>query len=177
MIIGLTGPKLGGKGTTAEYLQKKYGAVTYSMSGILFDIAQRLYLPTSRENLINIATALRSEFGEDILGKVLKEDIKKADDKIAIIDGIRMPSDVELFSQIPGFILLYINAPIQQRFKRAHSRGEKEGEKDMSFEQFEAEEKAVTEKGITNLLKKANTVIENNGSFDELYEAIKKAIQ
>lgn len=174
MVIGLTGPKLSGKGTAAEYWKEKNGAVQYSMSGILSDILDRLYLPKTRMNMIHVVTDLRERFGEDILAQVLKQDIENAQDKIAIIDGIRMPSEVELFSQLPGFQLVYIDAPTRTRYERALQRGEKEGESDMSFEEFEAEENAVTEQNIRSLREKAAVVIENTESLDDFYAECQK---
>lgn len=177
MIIGLSGPKLAGKGTVADFLVKEFGAQASSMSGILTDIAHRLYLPNSRENLIGIATGLRSQFGEDILAKVLGEDLKQTPDTLAIIDGIRMPSEVAAFSQLPGFKLLFIDAPVEVRYQRALQRGEKVGESEMSFEQFLAEEKAVTETGIESLRQAATAQLQNTGSLDELYDQVRGLVR
>ncbi len=177
MILGITGPKLSGKGTSADYLRSKHGAVIYSMSGILFDIANRLHLPTTRENLIKIATGLRSQFGEDILGQVLKQDLLAAGDALAVIDGIRMPSEFELFSELPGFQLLYIDAPVKERYERSLKRGEKEGETEMTFEQFQAEESAVTEQGIAGLKERASKVITNDSTIAELNSLLESIIK
>ncbi|MFC1598005.1 AAA family ATPase [Patescibacteria group bacterium] len=172
MVIGLTGPKLAGKGTTAAYLELSYGAKLYSMSGILLDISERLHLSNSRQNLIHIATGLRSTLGDDILAQVLKKDIEQAGDELAVIDGIRMPSEVKLFSQLDGFKLIYMSAPLENRYKRAIAREEKEGESEMTFEEFKIEEEAVTEKRIIELKDIADLVFENNGTIDELHEKI-----
>lgn len=172
MVIGLIGPKLSGKGTAAAYLQEKHGAQVYSMSGILTDICKRLHLPNSRANLIAVVTGLRSTLGEDILAQVLKQDIEEAQDTLAIIDGIRMPKEVDIFSTIPGFYLLYIDAPVRLRYERALQRGEKEGESTMTFEQFEQEEKAVTEQGIASLQSRAEQTIVNTDGLESFYHDI-----
>ena len=100
---------------SARHLQKQFGAVAFSMSGILTDIVNRLYVPNSRENLIAIVTDLRARFGEDVLAQVLKKDIEafiaKHPDTPIVIDGIRMPMEVEVFSQLPDFHLVFIDAP------------------------------------------------------------------
>lgn len=172
MVIGLTGPKLAGKGTAALYITKKYGASVFSMSGILSDIASRIHVENSRSNLIAIATGLRSQYGEDILAHVLKKDIEKNTSSHAIIDGIRLEKEVEIFSTLPDFHLLYIDAPVELRYQRALQRGEKAGETEMTFEEFLQEETAVTETGITSLQKNAHTIFMNATSLEALYAQI-----
>lgn len=158
MVIGFTGPKLSGKGTAAGYLVQKFGAKTYSMSGILTDIANRLHLENSRANLIAIVTGLRAQFGKDVLAKTLYQDILEANDKLAIIDGIRMSDEVEIFSKLPGFQLFYVDAPVEVRFARAKNRGEKVGESTMTFEEFAKEEHAQTEVEIQGLKSRATHI-------------------
>ncbi|OGY85739.1 MAG: hypothetical protein A2233_02920 [Candidatus Kerfeldbacteria bacterium RIFOXYA2_FULL_38_24] len=172
MIIGLIGLKLSGKGTVASYLKEHYQAKSYSMSGVLSDILDRLYLPQSRQNMIELVTSLRAVFGEDILAQVRKQDIQKAQDKLAIIDAVRMPKEVAIFSTLPNFILLYVDAPLKMRFERAKNRGEKAGEKNMSFSDFQKEEKAITEQNIVALKTKADFIINNLGTLAQLYAQI-----
>lgn len=176
MVIGLTGPKLAGKGTTAAYLENTHSASVYSMSGVLVDVAKRLHMPNSRANLIAIATGLRSQFGKDVLAQVLKKDIQAAKDDLAVIDGIRMQAEVDIFSTLPDFHLIFIDAPTKMRYERAQNRGEKAGEAEMNFEEFKAEEEAVTEQQIQSLQKKAQSVIKNDGTIDELYEQIQSIL-
>ncbi len=181
MIIGLTGPKLSGKGTASDYLQKQFGAKAFSMSGILTDIVNRLYLPNSRENLIAIVTDLRARFGEDVLAQVLKKDIAAFQEKNpgvpVIIDGIRMPMEVDVFSTLPDFHLIFIDAPMRARYERALSRGEKVGESEMTFEQFEAEENAVTESHMDALRVNANAELINASTYEDLYAALETVMK
>lgn len=177
MVIGLAGPKLAGKGTVAKYLVEQRGGVAYSMSGILTDVATRLHKPNSRANLIAIVTGLRNQFGEDVLAHVLKQDILDAADELAVIDGIRMPTEVDLFSGVPGFSLFYIDAAVEARYQRALMRGEKAGESDMTFEQFQEEEQAVTEQRIVSLKDSATVIIENIGTIEELYTRLEEELQ
>jgi dephospho-CoA kinase len=172
MVIGLIGPKLSGKGTAAAYLVEQYGAKTYSMSGILTEMAARLHLPNTRANLIAIVSGLRSTLGEDILARVLKQDIEESGEALVVIDGIRMPMEVDIFSQLTGFRLVYIDAPVRLRYERALTRGEKEGEAEMTFEEFEAEESAATEKNIAHLQERATTVIDNSNTLETFHHHI-----
>lgn len=175
-VIGLSGPKLAGKGTIAKYLIENKGAVAFSMSGVLSDIAKRMYLENTRANLIAIATGLRSQFGQTILAQVLAHDIESSGKELVVIDGIRLNGEVDIFSQIPGFELWYVDAPIEERFRRAQSRGEKVEEKTMTFEQFVAEESAVTEKEIQSLRERAMHVLGNHKDMGDLYAQIEKVL-
>lgn len=178
MIIGLTGPKLSGKGTISAYIQEHAagGARAFSMSGILSDILARVYQENSRANLIGVATDLRARFGEDVLAQVLAKDVaafqKENPDTVIIIDGIRMPMEVEVFSTLPGFELWFVDASVEERFARAKGRGEKAGESTMTFEEFVAEESAVTESHMDVMRSKAQQVLENDGNIDELYAQV-----
>ena len=173
LIIGLTGEKLAGKGTIAAYLAQEYNAKVYRMSGILDDILERLHLPIARENEIDLGAGLRDKFGEDVLAQCLKKDIEKDPHDLIVVDGIRMPREVEVFSSLPGFILVYVTASLEVRFARMKQRKEKLDEQDMDFAQFkEIEEKKITETSIPVIAQKAKVKIVNRGTIQELYAKV-----
>ena len=177
LIVGLTGEKLAGKGTTAAYLEKKYQARVFRFSEVLDDILKRLYFPIERQNQISLALTLREKFGADILARTLWRDVQKDDHNLIVVDGMRMPEEGELFGKLPNFVLVYITAPMQTRFGRIQGRDEKADEKTMSFEKFrEIEEESPTETSIKILGNHAKLKIENNGTFEELYNKIEKEI-
>lgn len=171
-IVGLAGPKLSGKGTIARYLIDNKRAVTFSMSGVLSDIAKRMYLENTRANLIAIATGLRSQFGQTVLAAVLAKDIARSDAELIVIDGIRLNSEVDIFSKLAGFELWYVDATVEERYRRAKLRGEKVEETTMTFEEFVAQESAVTEKEIQSLRERAQHVLDNQKTIDELFDAV-----
>lgn len=177
LIIGLVGEKLAGKGTTTAYLAKKYRAHIYRMSKILDDILARLYLPIERENEISLVLALREKFGEDILAQCLAGDIQKDRQKLIVIDGIRMPQEVEIFQELKGFLLVYLTAPIKLRFERMQRRAEKLDEQKMDYQKFkDLEKQSPTEKSIKKIGRKARVKIVNDGTFEGLYQKIEKEI-
>jgi len=177
LIIGITGKKVAGKGTVSDYLIKNFSAKHYRFSKILEDIADRLYLPKTRENEIDIALSLREKFGNEIFAHVLKKDIEKSSDEISIIDGIRYWEEYNILSNLENFYLIAISAPLESRYERALQRGEKEDEKSMSFTDFKKQELAPTEITIEELCKKADFKIANDTSFENLYTAIQKIMQ
>jgi len=94
IILGIASQIAAGKGMTTEYLTKNYRATSYRFSTILRDILDRLYLEHSRENLAKLSTILRKNFGENILAKVIYEDVKKDEQEIIVIDGVRRLEDI-----------------------------------------------------------------------------------
>ena len=177
IILGLTGEKLSGKGTTSDYLVEKHNFKHFRFSKILDDIADRLYLPNTRENLIEVALMLREKFGPEILAHVLKKDIEKDKPEFAVVDGIRYWEEYKILKNIPGFHLIYVTAPMKDRFERQQKRHEKEGESDMKLEEFEKQETAPTEVLIKEIGEKAEYQIDNYGSYEELYNNIEDICQ
>lgn len=174
IIIGLTGEKLSGKGTVSDYLVENHGYRHYRFSEILEDICDRLYLPNTRDNQIEVALMLREKFGPEILAHVLKKDIEKAGPERAVVDGIRYWEEYGILKNLPGFHLAYVTASLENRFTRQQKRHEKEGESDMDMDEFEKQEQAPTEVMIQELGKKAEFTVKNDGTFDELYNKIEE---
>jgi len=177
LIIGLTGEKLSGKGTASDYLSTKYGAKHYRFSKILDDIIKRLYLPKTRENQIDIALALRDKYGNEILAHVLKKDIENEKPALGVIDGIRYWEEYNILKNLPGFMLVYITASLENRYQRTMARNEKADEKNMSFEAFQKQEKAPTEVIIKEIAEKADYRIDNNSTLDKLREQLEEILK
>ncbi|HBR79994.1 MAG TPA: hypothetical protein DEA46_06195, partial [Candidatus Moranbacteria bacterium] len=75
IILGIAGEIAAGKGTVAKYLVDSCGASTHRFSTALRDVAKRMYLEESRENLQKISTLMRDNFDEDILSMVIYKDV------------------------------------------------------------------------------------------------------
>ena len=172
IILGFAGEIACGKGTCVKYLAEKYGAVSFRFSDPLRDIAKRLYLDESRENLQNLSTTLRGSFGQDILSKTVFRDAENSKSKVVIIDGIRRKSDIEMFKDAPEFKLVYVDADMRMRFERIIKRGENTDEKGKTFEEFQKDHEQEAEKEIQSLKEIADFVIDNNGGEEELIKNI-----
>jgi len=176
IILGFTGLMACGKGTAAKYLQEKYGADTFRFSTMLRDILDRLYLPQSRENFQIISPLLRETFGQDLMAKVIAKDVEGADSKLIAIDGMRRPADIEYLKKITGFRMVAIDVDAKVRYQRLKARAENPGDKEKTWEQFQAEHQAETEIYIPELMKQADVTIDNNGSLEEFYQQIDKLV-
>jgi dephospho-CoA kinase len=172
LIIGLVGQAGCGKGTVADLLVKEYGAAYFRFSSILSDIAARLSLEKTRDNLIKLSNSLRGSFGEDILSYAIEKDALSSDKDLVVIDGIRRPEDIVALEPLPLFKLVAIDVDPKLRFERMKKRGEKVGESDMSWEQFQTEDRAPTEITIPMVMARATVTIKNNETREELKSAI-----
>ena len=177
IILGFVGDLASGKGTICKYLNEKYSANTYRFSTMLRDVLNRMYVPQSRENLQKISTILRQNFGEDVMSKVIAEDVKNDQNNIVMAEGIRRPSDITYLKENPGFHLIYITADPKIRWERLIKRAENPGDTEKTFEQFLEDEKAEADCLIKDLGKTAKFIINNNGTFEELYQQMEEIIK
>jgi dephospho-CoA kinase len=176
LIIGLTGEMAAGKGTIAAYLETNYGAETFGFSAPLRDIVRRLYIEEVRPNLAALSNILRTQFGSDLISRVITEDLKRSKADIVVLDGIRRMPDIELASKLPEFVLISVETDQKIRYERLINRRQNQDDQHKTFEQFLADHQAEADKFIPDVMAKAKYVINNDGDFDKLYEQVDKLI-
>lgn len=172
IIFGFVGQIASGKGTACAYLKDAHRASTHRFSTVLRDIATRLYIPHSRENLQNVSSAIREYFGEESLSKVMVEDVKNDQNHLVGVDGVRRPGDVEFLSKIPGFVLVQISADMEKRYERIVKRGENSDDTSKTFEQFKLDHQKEAELQIADIAKQATEQIDNNGTLEDLHKQL-----
>lgn len=172
IILGFVGQISSGKGTACKYLQGKYNGSTHRFSTMLRDVLDRLYLDQSRDNMQKISLILRNNFGDDLLAKVIANDVNKDDHKIIGIDGVRRFPDIKYLKEIAGFKLVHIDADQRIRYQRIVKRAENTDDLQKTFKEFQEDEKQEAEKHILEVARSADFTINNNGSVEELYQQI-----
>ena len=174
LLIGLVGEKGSGKDTFAKYLQEiSNKEITHiRFSDLLKDTLKLWDLPITRANLQKLAQVLE-DFGAGTVAHGLEKQIQNSNAQIIILDGIRWKPDVELLKRFPDHKLVYITAEPKLRFERLKERGEKTGESEMTYDQFEEEEQAPNELLIGEIGADADIKIENNGTIEEFDLKIK----
>lgn len=172
IILGFTGQLASGKGLVAKYYSEKYGAGTYRFSTILRDLADRLYVPQSRDNLIKVSESVRGTFGEDVLAKAMAKDAEADKHELIVVEGIRRLADIEYLFKLPNFVLVEIFADPKTRYERLIKRGENTDDTSKTYEQFLADHQRTTELSILDVAKQATEKIDNNGSVEKLYEQL-----
>lgn len=177
IILGFVGDLASGKGTVCKYLLEKYGTQSYRFSTMLRDILKRVYLENSRNNLQTLSTLMRENFGQDIMSRVIAEDVKNDPSEIVAVEGIRRPTDITYLEKNPGFHLIYITADSKLRWERLIKRNENPGDDKKTYEQFLADEQAEADRLIKELGAKAEYKIVNNGNTEEFYSQIEEILK
>lgn len=175
IVIGITGTIGAGKGTVAAYLTDKYGFKSYSVRDFLIEEIKQRGLPVNRDSMTEIANDLRATHGP---GYIVNELYKRAQQNStnAIIESVRTTGEVDTLEKNPGFHLLAVDANPEMRYERITTRHSSTD--NVSFQQFIDDEKRElesTDPGKQNLLgciKRANFVIANNGSLNELHAQV-----
>ena len=172
LLVAFVWPIGSGKGKASEILKEHYDCDVYGYSSPLRSIVSLIGQEATRENLSNLSLSLRQIFGQDVLEKSAIEAYKRSDKSIIFLDGVRRESDIANLRKMEEFILIYIDAPTELRYKRVTGRGQNAGDTDKSFEDFLKDEEHDTERSIRSLRPLANTVIENTGSEADIEEAL-----
>ena len=176
VVVVFVGEKLAGKEVASRYLVKRRSFAGYRFSKILVSILNQLKLPISRVNETNLAGALRERFGSGVLAETIKSLIQASGRRRVVIDGLRHPAELESLRRLPGFLLVYLTAPLEVRFKRALRRHERVGEGNFTLQDFKREERLPTEVFIHNLGRKAKVKLVNDTGLKELYRQIEEKI-
>jgi dephospho-CoA kinase len=177
LILGLAGEMGSGKGTVAKHVTLEHKGSAHRFSTLLRDVLDRIYIDQSRDNLQKLSTMLRKNFGEDLLSKSMYHDTHKDEHEIVIVDGVRRMSDIEYLSQVPYFKLVYIDSDVQTRYERVTKRGENPDDAKKTFEEFNRDNEDESESQIRELKNYANYVVDNNGTFADLYKQIENIIK
>lgn len=172
IIIGLAGKMASGKETVSKYFSDKYGAKKIRFSDPLRQILDILDLPDSRQNLQTLSTAVRQNFGEDILTKATLKLVSQLNSNLIVIDGVRRAADIKNFRELKNFFLIYVDTSQEKRYERSVARNENPSDREMTHEEFDKKDDAEPEIQIESLKKEADFLIDNNGTLEETYSQI-----
>ncbi len=172
IILGIAGQIASGKDTVSKYLADEYGAIRYGSSSIFRSTLRNLFLPETRENLQKMSFALRQAFGDDLVARVLREDIGQTEGDFIVVDGVRRLSDILLLKQEPNFFLLYVDAPMELRYERIVKRSQNADDQTKTLEEFRQDHEREAEVSIKALQSQANGVVENTGDITSLFAQV-----
>ncbi|MHC1577484.1 MAG: nucleoside/nucleotide kinase family protein, partial [Candidatus Methanospirareceae archaeon] len=93
---------------------------------------------------------------------------------VVVVDGIRGVAEVEAFKKEFGddFVLVRVDAPLRVRYERIQARGR--GDDSLSLEEFKNREARERGWGMEEAMKKADKIVQNNGSLEAFRREIKK---
>ena len=180
LILGITGTLGAGKGTVVEYLVEKKGFDHYSVRAFLLKEINRRGMPENRDSMVVVANELRARYGPSYVTDQLYFE-SAAIGKNCIIESIRTPGEIDSLRGKGQFFLFAVDADPGIRYQRI---AERQSETDnISFETFisnEAREMNTEDPNKQNLkacISQADFIIKNDGSKEDLFSAVEKALQ
>lgn len=182
IIIATVAEKGAGKGLFIEFAKELLPGkkvVSVRFSDIWRQILHLLNQEESRENISNLATAIRALFHDDgILVKAMERRVAEIDADVIILDGVRKSEEVEPLVGKNNGVLVYIAADPKVRFARRREHAETTDERGMNWEQFMRQENLAPEVSIRHIGETmANATIDNNGTVEEFRERIKQFLE
>ncbi|MEK7583800.1 MAG: hypothetical protein AAB490_01020, partial [Patescibacteria group bacterium] len=131
----------------------------------------------NRDNMQELSSILRTQFGEDVLAKTIMQDALKFGAGLVVVDGARRLADISSLRALPNFYLVAMAAPARVRYERMTRRRENPDDRTKTWEQFQAEERAEAESLIDQLAAEANFTIDNDCSIPEMNERLEAMYQ
>lgn len=176
IILGIAGEIASGKGTVAKHIEEKHSGSSHRFSTALRDVARRMHLEESRENLQKISTIFRENFNDNILSEVICQDVAEDTKQIIVIDGVRRMADIDRLKSLAGFKLVFIDANVDIRYQRIINRRENSDDEQKTYAEFVADHEREAESQVEDLKNYADFVVDNEGTFLELYHQVDKII-
>jgi dephospho-CoA kinase len=148
----------------------------FSLSDEIREVLKKESKEPTRDNLIARGNELREEFGPQVLAERIFKKIKKD----SIITSIRNQGEIEFLKEKTNFYLIFVDAPIEERYKRSQKRLKKTDF--VTFEEFKKQEQKEKSKSKNkqqlDLCKKcADYIIINNSSLRILNKKIKDVLR
>lgn len=147
-LIGISGTNGSGKDTIGGILVHNYGFWFCSLSDILREELKNQHLSCSRENMRELSTRWRKEFGVSVLVDKAQAEFtqQKAKYRGLIMASIRNPGEADAIHRAGG-LMLWVDADPKIRYQRVQNRSKKGGSDRriddlLTFDQFIAEEAA-----------------------------------
>lgn len=178
MIIGITGTLGAGKGTVVEYLTRK-GFTHYSVRHFLNEEIARRGLVSNRDTMLAVANDLRATHGPGYIAVQLVERASESQ-KNAVIESMRSIGEAEYLKNC-GAKLWAVDADVHVRYERITKRMSETDK--VSFEKFKGDEAAEftntdpTKPNLKKLIEMADAVFQNNGTEEELFAQVEKALK
>lgn len=170
-LIIITWRNGSGKSTVVQYIEEHYDAYVFRPSDMTRRVLREFGIEETRENLSKMMTVLRREFTPWVYLLAAHECIEKQKGKTIIFDGIRKSYFIDDLRKLWARVI-FISADSKARYNRISKRWDKDWEKNLSLEKFHADELLESENELDIIEKNAGDIIENNGSFEELFERI-----
>lgn len=175
ILIGVAGMPGAGKATVEEIV-RDMGYSVVVMGDEIRDEAKRRGLKPTPENLGMVMLKLREERGPEIVTERCIPKIEKADGRIAVVDGIRSPHEVEEFKRhFSDFTLIAVHASPETRFQRLFKRGRSDDPTE--WDTFAGRDLRELSVGLGDVIAMADYIIVNEGTKNQLKRQIRNVLE
>ena len=177
LILGIAGEIGSGKGTIAKHVTQEHAGSTHRFSTVFRDVLERLHLKETRENISTLSLILRKNFGEDLMAKSMYHDAQNDEHDIVAVDGVRRMADLTYLKELPHFKLIYVESDMMTRYERVVKRNENSDDAQKTFEEFKKDQELEPETQIRDLKNYADHVVDNNGTYQDLYKQVEEILK
>lgn len=179
MIIGVTGPIASGKSVLIERLIEK-GFIYHKISEEVREEAKRLGILIERKPLQDLGNAMREKYGNGYWAERLLPKIKSVGNHV--VDGIRNPGEIDVLKKLKNFILIGVDAPIEQRFDRILNRNKDSDPKTIEeIKAIDSRDRGVGEPNSGQQSAKcyemADLYLQNDSTFEELFKKVGELLE
>ncbi len=173
LLVLITGMAGSGKTTLSGIIREK-GFRVVTMGNVIRELAKQQGLEPTPENIGRLASEIRKE-GPDAVARRSIEILRKDQEKIIVVDGIRSLAEVEAFKEAFDVILLAVYASPLSRFKRLTRRGRSDDPK--TWEEFKERERRELGFGIGDAIATSDYLIVNDDGMGQLEQEFEKMME
>lgn len=181
IVICITGTMTSGKGALQYFLiDRGFKAIRHTQPILDYGLKKKLDMK-DRANWFKSVATLRKKFGMQVLAK--KADEKIEEEERYVICPIRNPEDLKYFKNKYNALIIYVDAPVDLRYKRTYlkelgvSMTREEFEKK---DKFEYDPKGEDRKYYPNIRKckeMADAIIINDKTLNDLNTELEKVLR
>ena len=185
LIIGIVSNVGAGRTEVVDYLTGKYGFIFFTLTSHLKDIARQQGITPDRVHLQELGTKLRELNGNAYLAEQLRKSRRWIENKhpFVVVDSFKHYAEVEEFGKQDRFYLVGISAPVvvrRERVEDRHTHGARDPEQ---FDLIDRIDRGIIEdvsshhQQVEKVMVRADEVIHNDGSIQELYKKLDELVK
>ncbi len=162
LVIGLAGERYSGKTTFVRILEDlvkphTFGQISYEE--ILRNLLRFVFAKPPQSNFPKFAAELERHYGKGTITTTVRDSMLRASFEVMVFNGLRFNGDAEMIKDnFRSYLLVYVTANLNIRWGRARKLGAREGEDEVTFEQFLADERSYAEASVPEMGASADFV-------------------
>jgi dephospho-CoA kinase len=164
LIVAITGMPGAGKSTAAKALEAR-GFKRIVMGDVIREETRRRGLEPDEKNTAKVMLELRERYGPGAVAEVCVRSLKTMKEDAVVIDGIRSPAEVEVFTRLGRVRLIAIHASRERRFKLLTERGRSDAP--TSRDSFDERDKRELSIGVGDAVALADESLSNEHATPE----------